>query len=136
MMEGRAAYAINMILLSIKEQLVRGSFHILTDGKNKLKGAKLDKAIQEKMDQYFWDADNAVSCYYEFEILKKGKSLKFTRMAPYVISFFENTTNFYTNFRNSVIAQVSESIKKEGKLKDKDNIQGMLAITIFRKPQG
>ncbi|CAI2387611.1 unnamed protein product [Moneuplotes crassus] len=135
MLEERASYAIKMILTAMKEILVRDSYHILNPANSKLKGSKLDKTIVQEMDYYFCDADNAVSCCYKFEMVKKKKLLQFTRMTPYVVDFVETTTDFYTNFRNSVIAQVAESIKKEGKLKDKDNVEENLKLKITHYPQ-
>ena len=135
MLEERASYAIKMILTAMKEIMVRDSYHILTQGKSKLKGSKLDKAIVAEMDHYFCDTDNAVSCCYQFEIIKKKKLLQFTRMTPYVVDFFESTTDFYTNLRSSVIAQVADSIKKEGKLKDKDKVEGKPKSIILREPE-
>lgn len=45
-------------------------------------------------------------------------------MNPYILELQETTTDFYTNFRTSLIEQLKEGIKKEGKLKDKDIIEG------------
>ena len=45
-------------------------------------------------------------------------------MQPYIVDLQEVTTDFYQNFKDSVIAQVHDGIKKEGKLKDKDKIKG------------
>jgi len=45
-------------------------------------------------------------------------------MQPYIVDLQEVTTDFYQNFKDSVIAQVHDGVKKEGKLKDKDKIKG------------
>jgi len=46
-------------------------------------------------------------------------------MNPYILELQEITTDFYENFRYSLIEQVKVGIKKEGKLKDKDKIEGL-----------
>lgn len=61
MLEERAAYALNLILNAIKEEMVRGSWEILTNNKRKLKEANLSKAIKEEMNQYFCDIDRILS---------------------------------------------------------------------------
>ena len=125
MIFGRVAYALNLIFNAIKEEMVREDWDILNQGKKKLKGLKLEKAIKENMNQYYWDIDKVISPCYEFLIEKKNKILTFTRMNPYILELQEITTDFYENFRYSLIEQVKVGIKKEGKLKDKDKIEGL-----------
>mmetsp|Transcript_21447 Transcript_21447/g.19023 ORF Transcript_21447/g.19023 Transcript_21447/m.19023 type:complete len:143 (-) Transcript_21447:589-1017(-) len=67
--------------------------------------------------------------------MKKKKSMKFIRMSPYIVNLQEDTSDFYYNFKQSVISMVADSIKKEGKLKDKDNIQENLKLKVGHYPQ-
>ena len=53
MIFGRVAYALNLIFNAIKEEMVREDWDILNQGKKKLKGLKLEKAIKENMNQYY-----------------------------------------------------------------------------------
>ena len=61
MLEDRAAYAINLVLKAIKNMMVRHSYQQLTNTKNKLKGSKFEKAINEEQHLYFCDIDTAIS---------------------------------------------------------------------------
>ncbi|CAI2360076.1 unnamed protein product [Moneuplotes crassus] len=135
MLQGRAAYALNMIITAMKEQMTKDSYNILAQRGDILTGSKLDQAVIEEMDQYFCDLDKAVSCCYQFTIKKDEGIKKFTKMTPYIIDFKETTTDFYTNVRNSVISQVAPAIKQEKGFSNYPNIEDHLTLKINHYPQ-